>query len=99
MDRKKIEKIVSNTLKQDPDRDYIESISLFGSFVRGEATKTSDIDLFFEMRKTPSLFRILAIQQRLEKKLGRRVDLVSRGSLDTHVKERVLAEAVKIYDR
>ncbi len=89
---------VAEAIQEDPNKDYIQSISLFGSFLHGDYTEDSDIDLLFEMRKTMSLFRIFETQERLERKLGRTVDFIERESLDKYIKDNVLAEATVIYE-
>jgi predicted nucleotidyltransferase len=61
----------------------VVSLSLFGSAARGDGNQSSDIDLAvrFDPDRTPQgldYFEFLdGLQQRLEKALGRRVDLVS----------------------
>jgi predicted nucleotidyltransferase len=61
----------------------VVSLSLFGSAARGDGNQSSDIDLAVRLDpdRTPQgldYFEFLdGLQQRLEKALGRRVDLVS----------------------
>lgn len=98
MTRDQIQKGVAEAMQEDPNKDYIQSISLFGSFLHGDYTEDSDIDLLFEMRKTMSLFRIFETQERLQKKLGRIVDFIEKESLDKYIKDNVLAEAKVIYE-
>ena len=52
----------------------VEKIGLFGSFARGEAGATSDIDLYVEMK--PSLFDMVGLKQEIESDLHRDVDLI-----------------------
>ena len=99
MDQKEIAVKLRETIEKDPSRDYIQSISLFGSFLHGANRSNSDIDLLLEMRKTMSLFRILAVQEQLEKNLGRKVDLVEKNSLIKQLKDKIIAESKKIYER
>lgn len=86
-------------MAEDPKKDYIQSISLFGSYLHGKPKDDSDIDLLFEMRKTMSLFEIFNVQHNLEKKLGREVDFIEKDSLDKYIRDDVLAGAKKIYER
>ena len=90
---------VRNTIKSDPNEEYIKSIYLFGSFLHGNAGKKSDIDLLFEMRKTMSLFQIGAVHYRLEQALKRKVDFVSKKSVIHELKDKIIPEAKKIYER
>ena len=89
---------IIEAVETDPNRDYIQSISLFGSYLHGEEKKDSDIDLLFEMRKTMSLFRIIDMKYNLEKKLGKKVDLVEKDSVIPQLKDKIIPEAQKIYD-
>jgi len=95
---KKITKEIRETIEADANRDYIQSVSLFGSFLRGEENEASDIDLLFETRKTMSLFKIIETQLRLEARLGRKVDFIEKNSLDKYIKDEVLKEAQKVYE-
>ncbi len=89
---------VKEAIETDPNKDYIQSIYLFGSFLHGDFTDKSDVDLLFETKKTLSLFKMFATQQRFEQKIGRKVDLIEKDSLDKYIKDEVLAEAKKIYE-
>lgn len=98
-DKTSLQEKVRETIEADANnKDYIQSISLFGSFLHGEENEDSDIDLLLEMKKTMGLFRILEIQNRLEEKLGRKVDLIEKNSLDKYIKDKVLKESQKIYE-
>ena len=72
---------IIEAVRTSPYRDYIQSISLFGSYLHGEEKADSDIDLLYETRKTMSLFEIGGMKYRLEHKLGHKVDLVPKGSV------------------
>lgn len=93
-----IQKRVASAINQDPYKDYIKSVALFGSFLHGTDKPDSDIDLLFEMGKSLSLFQIIEIEDRLSKKLGRDVDLIEKNSLNKYIKDNVLAEAETIYE-
>jgi predicted nucleotidyltransferase len=54
----------------------VENISLYGSFARGEETKENDIDFIVEM--PPSFHEICALEEYLEKKFKRKVDIIRR---------------------
>ncbi len=60
------------------------ALYLFGSTQRQMATAQSDIDLFvdYDTQGTFSLIELVAIKQHLENRLGVRVDLTTRDSLD-----------------
>ena len=66
---------------------------MFGSFVRGEQTDSSDIDILVEFepaRKTFDNFIRMAFL--LEQLLGRRVELVTPEALSPYLKPHILRE-------
>ena len=99
MSQKEIITKIKEAINSDPNKDYIKSISLFGSFLHGDANPNSDIDLLFEMRKTMSLFQIGGVQYNLEKALDRKVDLVEKNSVIPQLKDKIILGAKKIYER
>lgn len=54
----------------------VKKIGLFGSFARGGQTGKSDIDLIVEFSK-PIGFRFIELCEHLEKKLGKKVDILT----------------------
>lgn len=69
---------------------------LFGSCVRGEATKTSDIDMLVGLSKDASLLDFVGLKLELEEALGKKVDLVEYGAIKPLLKSRILGEEVAI---
>jgi predicted nucleotidyltransferase len=51
-------------------------LSLYGSFARGAAVEDSDVDLLVELSR-PLGLEFVSLAQYLERKLGRKVDLVT----------------------
>ena len=47
--------------------------SLFGSVVRGEARPDSDVDILVELPRGKSMFDLIALEEKLAAKLGKRV--------------------------
>jgi len=80
--------------RQELQQFGVKSIAVFGSVVRGEARRESDIDILVEFDRQIGLFAFLRLQHRLEELLGRRVDLVTPASLKRQLRDRVLKEAV-----
>ena len=74
----------------------IQSLALFGSIVREEATADSDLDVLVEFDRPIDLFAFLALEETLASLAGRRVDLVSRRALKRHIGQRILAEALPL---
>ena len=64
------------------ERFHVETLGVFGSYVRGEQTEASDVDLLVTFSETPGLFAFVALADHLEAVLGRKVDLVTRDGLE-----------------
>jgi len=77
-------------------RYKVKQIGLFGSFVREEQTQTSDIDILVEFEAPIGLFKFLELEEYLEARLGRNVDLVSRKALKPRIGRHILQEVLII---
>ena len=74
-------------------------VALFGSVVRGEAKKQSDIDVLVDFCERKSLLDLVRLQFVLEEKLGRKVDLLTYGSIHPRLKDNILEEQEVIYEK
>jgi len=74
----------------------VKKAALFGSFVRGEAKESSDIDILVDVDENISLLDFVGIKLDLEEVLGRKVDLVEYGTIKPRLRERILKEQVVI---
>lgn len=64
----------------------VKRLGIFGSFVVGEQTPDSDIDLLAEFAEDKKTFRnFMGVVDQAEKLLGRSVDLVTPESLSPHI--------------
>ena len=79
-------------------RYHVRKAAVFGSYARGEARKTSDLDLLVDM-KPIGLFGLVDFRDALSKRLGRSVDVVSYKALNPRIRDRVLREQVLIYEK
>ena len=71
------------------------SISVFGSVARDDARPDSDVDVLVEVADGTGYFGLAKIRLRLEKIVGRRVDLVTPGGLRPQLRDEILREAVR----
>ncbi len=78
------------------ERYGVKRAALFGSFVRGEMKKGSDIDILVEIDKDISLLDFAGIKVELEDALGKKVDLAEYETLKPSIKRHVLKERVAI---
>ncbi len=96
MNLEEIEKIL-NEHKEELRRKYkIKEIGIFGSFVRGENKKESDVDILVEFEEVPGLIKFIEIEEYLSKLLGRKVDLVRKPSIREELKDGILKEVVYV---
>lgn len=70
--------------------------SIFGSYVRGEAKQTSDIDILIDAPEGMTLFGFVGLKQELERVLGKKVDLGEYSTLKSRIRDSVLSQQVRI---
>lgn len=80
-------------------RQGVTKAALFGSVVRGERKKRSDIDILVEFSGRKSLLDLVKLQFILEEKLGRKVDLLTYKSIHPLLRDIILNEQKIIYDK
>ncbi|HKK46871.1 MAG TPA: nucleotidyltransferase family protein [Balneolaceae bacterium] len=93
-------KAISDKLKTELPRlqsTYkVESLGIFGSYVRGKQDGESDIDILVTFSEPPSLFEFIRLKNHLSDLLNAEVDLVMRKALKPHIGKQVLSEVVTI---
>ena len=53
----------------------VERLGICGSFIRGDHSAESDVDLLVTFTETPTLYEFVRLKRHLEELLGRDVDL------------------------
>ncbi len=66
----------------------VKEIGIFGSYIRGEETKKSDLDIFVELEKNAEmgLLGFVQLENYLSDALGLKIDLVLKSTLKTYFK-------------
>ena len=77
-------------------RYHVNRAGIFGSIVRGEETKESDIDVLVEIERRMSLLDFVGLKLELEDALGRKVDLGEYSTIKPIIREQILSEEVAI---
>jgi uncharacterized protein len=77
-------------------KNKVVRAGIFGSYVRSEQKKNSDIDILVEIKKKISLFDFVGIKIELEEKLGIKVDLVEYKVIKPRIRENILNSEVRI---
>ncbi len=78
------------------DKYRVKTLSVFGSYIRGEQGKASDIDILVEFYETIDLFTFIELEDFLSETLGIKVDLVMKDTLKPRIKDNILREAVTV---
>jgi hypothetical protein len=77
-------------------RYKVKRAGIFGSVVRGEENKESDLDILVEIVGRMSLLDFAGLKLELEEALGQRVDLGEYSTIKPIIKEQILSEEVSI---
>ena len=70
----------------------VKEIGIFGSTIRGEQKKRSDIDILVEFEKIPDLLKFINLERYLSRLLKKKVDLVRKGAIRPELKDIILSE-------
>ena len=94
-----LEQILEVLRQQIPmlrERYGVESLEVFGSYVRSEQKKDSDLDILVTFKEDPSLLTYIAMENYLSDRLGIKVDLVMKDSLKPKIGQQILREAIPV---
>ena len=91
----KVDQIKSILTKKKPflvKKYKIKALGIFGSYVRREETKRSDLDLLVEFQESPGFLEFIEIENYLTDTLGIKVDLVMKSALKPRIGQHILNE-------
>lgn len=75
------------------ERFKVKEIGVFGSYVRGDESPESDVDILVEFSE-PIGWEFFDLQEFLKEILGKDVDLVTVPALKPQLRERILKEVI-----
>lgn len=75
----------------------ITKAGVFGSYAKGRASETSDIDLLVELTYPFSLLDFVGVKLELEEILGKNVDLVEYQAIKPIIRDSILNSEIRIY--
>jgi len=79
--------------KLDLKNEYgVKAIGIFGSYVHGEQTEQSDVDILVELENPIGLIKLVRLNRSISQLLGIKVDLTTKNALKPHIGERILQE-------
>ena len=76
--------------------EFNETVEIFGSYARCGQTSRSDIDLLVTYSEAPDVVGVNSIKRFLRRKLGVKVDIVSKKYLNPLLKDEILKEAIPV---
>ena len=96
LDRNQLHSRLRLFFERHRDEYGLQTLGYFGSYARGEADESSDIDIVFDSDR-PNLFRTAMLKQDLEEWLGHPVDVLQlRGMVNERLRDRIRAEAIYV---
>jgi predicted nucleotidyltransferase len=78
------------------ERYQVESLGVFGSYVRHEQRSGSDLDVLVTFREPPGLLRFIELENYLSDTLGVKIDLVMKDGLKPRIGQQILKEVVVV---
>lgn len=88
-----------NSIKPYLKRNDVEFAAVFGSYAKGKNKPESDLDLLVSFSKPKGLFDLVRMENELSEILQVQIDLVTRGSLSPYMREDVLSDLEKVYEK
>jgi len=74
-------------------------LAIFGSFVKGDFAKESDIDLLVRFSRPKSLLELVRIERVFSEVLGSKADLLTEASISPYLRDRIEKEMKVVYER
>jgi hypothetical protein len=74
----------------------VRSLGIFGSYVRGQQRRKSDIDILVDFDRDPTFFTFIRLENRLSRELGLKVDLVMKDALKPAIGRHILQEVIPV---
>jgi len=92
---KEIEMIMKKLKENMPllrEKYNVKTLGVFGSYIRGEQKKKSDVDILVEFERPLGLLEFVGLELLLSKLLGKKVDLVMKTALKPKIGKHILEE-------
>jgi len=86
-------KVLHEQLPMLAEQYNVATLEVFGSYIREEQRKDSDLDILITFSKAPSLLKFVRLENYLSDTLGVKVDLVMKDSLKPAIGKHILREA------
>ena len=94
-----LEKVLEILRQQIPmlaERYSVDTLEVFGFYVRSDQKKDSDLDILVTLKEASSLLTFIAMENYLSDLLGVKVDLVMKDSLKPNIGQQILRETIQV---
>ena len=78
-------------------RNDAERIAIFGSYARGEAKESSDVDILVRFAQPKTLIQIVQIEDEIKKSIHLNVDLVTEKAVSPHLAGNIHRDEMVIF--
>ena len=75
---------------------HVDSIEVFGSYIRNKQKAKSDLDILVTFIQIPSLLEFLELENYLSDTIGIKVDLVMKDSIKPRLRNSILSSAIPV---
>ncbi|WP_457636083.1 nucleotidyltransferase family protein [Persephonella sp.] len=97
MNLQEIKQTLKERMPEIREKFGVKNLYIFGSYVRGEQTPESDIDILVEFEKGKKTFKnYIGLKFYLEELFGLKVDLVIKEAVRDELKKYIYSEAVNV---
>ncbi|MDA1190901.1 MAG: nucleotidyltransferase family protein [Candidatus Poribacteria bacterium] len=76
------------------EKYHVRELGVFGSYTRDEQTDRSDLDVLVLFDQSPSLFRLMDLEDELQELLGVSVDIAIKSALKPYIGLNILREVI-----
>jgi hypothetical protein len=96
MNKQKIIEKISSQLPYLRQKYYIKRLGIFGSVIRDEQRKGSDVDMLVEFTSPIGFFDFIRLENFLAETLNQKVDFVTKKALKPAIKNDILRETIYV---
>ena len=101
MDKQEVKKRLLEAVRNNPHKESIKSVALFGSYVNSTPSENSDVDVLIDFEPTAVIgfFTLSDIKHSFESFIERSVDLLTPQAISKYIRDEVLAQAEYVYEK
>ena len=97
MNLQEIKQTLKEKMPEIKEKYGVKNLYIFGSYVRGEQTPESDIDILVEFEKGKKTFRnYMGLKFYLEELFRKKVDLIIKEAVKPRLKKYIYEEAISV---